>query len=43
MKYADRMPVEFNIVTVRDAARYQPGITATDHSSIGRQTSEILL
>lgn len=29
MKYADRMPVEFNIVTVRDAARYQPGITAT--------------
>ncbi len=42
MKYTDRMPVEFNIVTVRDAMRKDPSITntrafidwATKHSDV---------
>ena len=29
MKYANRMPVEFNIVTIRDAMRKEPSIAST--------------
>ncbi len=29
VKYSDRMPVEFNILTIRDAARKDPSVTST--------------